>query len=132
MIYHWKLPYEIIIALQWRSAVLYSSAAKAPVILWFKIECMKFLSVRPGKLQYFLPYQCCHRGTVLHSLWMQKQTCTAAEEICGGNLSYQVPEKMLSRMYGGMQIREISRFCYRNIKEWCCKQDGCHSIIHML
>lgn len=42
-------------------------------------------------------------GTVLHSLWMQKQTCTAAQEICGGNLSYQVPEKTLGMMYGGMR-----------------------------
>ena len=42
-------------------------------------------------------------GVALHSLWMQKQTCTAAEEICGGNLNYQVPERTISRMYGGMR-----------------------------
>ena len=42
-------------------------------------------------------------GVALHSLWMQKQPCTAAEEICGGNLNYQVPERTISRMYGGMR-----------------------------
>ena len=44
-------------------------------------------------------------AVALHSLWMQRVVCDAAAEICGGNLSYQIPGETLGRMYGAMRTQ---------------------------